>query len=55
MKLNIYVHGEIEIVKVNKFGSKIWSFSGRDIWVRPNGESSVSILEDSILLTDFEG
>ncbi|AJA47002.1 hypothetical protein CPAST_c09020 [Clostridium pasteurianum DSM 525 = ATCC 6013] len=49
------VNGEIDIIKVDKSGSKIWNFSGRDIWVRPNGESSINILRDRLLLTDFEG
>lgn len=49
------VNGEVYVIKVDKLGNKIWSFSGRDIWVRPNGESSISIQRDSLLLTDFEG
>jgi hypothetical protein len=49
------VNGEVDIIKVDKLGNKIWSFSGRDIWVRPNGESSISIQKDSLILTDFEG
>lgn len=49
------VNGEVDVIKVDKLGNKIWSFSGRDIWVRPNGESSISIQRDSLLLTDFEG
>lgn len=49
------VNGEVDIIKIDKSGNKIWSFSGRDIWVTPNGESSINILGDSILLTDFEG
>jgi len=49
------VNGEVDIIKVDKLGNKIWSFSGRDIWVRPNGESSINIQNDRLLLIDFEG
>lgn len=49
------VNGEVDIIKVDKLGNKVWEFSGRDIWVRPNGESSINIQGDRILLVDFEG
>lgn len=49
------VNGEIDIIKVNRFGNKVWDFSGRDIWVRPDGESSIKIFGNSLLLTDWEG
>ena len=49
------VNGEVDIIKVDKLGNKIWSFSGGDVWVRPDGESSISIQRDKLLLTDFEG
>lgn len=49
------INGEVDIIKVDKLGNKAWSFSGRDIWARPNGESSINIQTDSILLIDFEG
>lgn len=49
------INGEVDIIKVDKLGNRSWSFSGRDIWARPNGDSSINILGDSILLTDFQG
>lgn len=49
------VNGEVDIIKVDKLGNKIWSFSGRDVWARSNGESSINIQRDRLLLTDFEG
>lgn len=49
------INGEVDVIKVDRLGRKIWDFSGKDIWVRPNGESSVNILDDRLLLTDFEG
>jgi len=49
------INSEIDIIKVDKFGRKIWSFSGQDIWVRPNGESSIKILDEGLLLIDWEG
>lgn len=49
------VNGEVDIIKVDKLGSIVWDFSGRDIWVRPNGESSIKIVGEDLILTDFEG
>lgn len=49
------VNGEVDVIKVDKSGNKTWSFSGRDIWVRPNGESSINIQRDILSLIDFEG
>lgn len=49
------INGEVDIIKIDKLGNRVWSFSGRDIWARPSGESSINISEDSIFLTDFEG
>lgn len=49
------VNGEVDIIKVDKLGNRSWNFSGRDIWVRPDGKPSINILGDSLLLTDFQG
>lgn len=49
------INGEIDIIKVDKSGNKIWSFSGRDIWVTLNGEDALQINGDKLILTDFNG
>jgi hypothetical protein len=49
------INGEIDIIKVDKSGNKIWSFSGRDIWVTLNGEDALQINGNKLILTDFNG
>ena len=49
------VNSELDIIKINKHGIKEWSFSGRDIWVTPNGERSLIITSDKLCLTDWYG
>jgi len=48
------INGELDIIKVDNYGKKLWEFSGMDIWVRTNGESSIQIINDHLLLIDFE-
>jgi hypothetical protein len=48
------IHGEVEIVKVSRFGSIEWSFSGRDIFVSPEGNSELEIHEDIIYIRDWD-
>ncbi len=48
------INCELAIIKIDNLGNKIWSVSGRDIWVRLNGESSIKIVGDNIELVDFE-
>lgn len=48
------VHGELEISKLSKDGDVIWSFSGADIFVSPDGGDSLLITEDRIELVDWE-
>jgi len=47
------VRGETEVHRIDRNGNKLWSFGGQDIWVNLEGENEVIILEDKILLTDF--
>lgn len=49
------VRGELSIHRIDKNGNIKWHFGGRDIWVSIDGQKEVIILEDRILLTDFEG
>lgn len=49
------INGELDIIKVDKSGNKIWSFSGRDIWVTLNGEDAIQIDGNKLILTDFNG
>ena len=49
------VNGEIDVIKVDKLGNKLWSFSGRDIWVTLSGEEAIQINDNKLMLTDFNG
>lgn len=49
------VNSEVDIMYFNKDGQLRWTFSGRDIFVRPIDKSSIEILNNHILLTDFSG
>lgn len=48
------IRGELSIHRIEKNGKLKWSFRGRDIWVSIDGEKEVEILEERILLIDFE-
>lgn len=48
------VHGELEISRLNKLGEVIWSFSGYDIFVSADGQESLAIQDDRIVLIDWE-
>lgn len=52
------IHGELEIVLINKVGGIIWRFSGRDIFVLPEDKGHLnpfSIDRDYIVVYDWEG
>jgi len=48
------VHGELEVSKLNTLGEVVWSFSGCDIFVSADNESSFAIQADRIVLIDWE-
>ncbi|MGN6195819.1 MAG: hypothetical protein ACTHOB_12835 [Ginsengibacter sp.] len=47
------VHGELQVTKLDKDGSKKWEFGGADIFVSIDEEEPFIIESDGILLTDF--
>jgi hypothetical protein len=47
------VHGELQIAKLDKDGKIKWKFGGADIFVSIDNEDSFKIVNDGILLTDF--
>jgi hypothetical protein len=48
------IHGELEITAVDFVGKKIWSFSGRDIFVTQDEIDVVSFSDGKIYLKDWE-
>ena len=47
------VHGELEVAMFDEQLEKLWSFSGRDIFVRPDGTPAFSLRDGVIRLYDF--
>jgi hypothetical protein len=47
------IHGELEVTRIDKFGSIKWRFSGSDIFVTTNETDEVQLFDNYILLTDF--
>lgn len=52
-KNDFIIHGEVDITRFTIDGSVKWSFSGRDIFVSPDGEGYFNIIDDSIIAKDF--
>jgi len=48
------IHGEVNVSMLNSQGDIIWSFSGCDIFVSPDGETTFAIHDDHIALVDWE-
>lgn len=48
------IYGEIEIIMLDWNFDKVWSFSGRDIFVSPTRENAFVLGEHSIQLYDWE-
>ena len=49
------VYGEVEIARFDDSLNKLWSFSGKDIFVSNSDKKSFEISGDRIKLYDFEG
>lgn len=47
------IHGELEIIKLDKEFNKLWEFSYKDIFVNLSDEETFKIIEDKIYLTDW--
>ena len=55
-KSNYYIiYGEIEIIRLNQKFDKVWAFSGADIFVSQNGEYPFAMVDDKIMLNDWNG
>lgn len=50
---NLLIHGELKLTSIDKLGKKIWEFSGRDIFVSPDGADEVIIADKIITVTDW--
>lgn len=47
------IHGELQVVKLDKDGKIKWEFGGAEIFVSIDNEEEFKIENDGILLTDF--
>jgi outer membrane protein assembly factor BamB len=47
------VHGECEITRIDQEGKIIWQFGGMDIFITFKGYNDLIILNDCLLLTDW--
>lgn len=50
-----FVHGELSITKLTRSGQIEWQFSGRDIFVTPDGEDDFKLGDDRIVVRDWQG
>lgn len=48
------VHGELEISRLEKNGKILWQKSGADIFTTPEGDSSLQLTNDLIVVKDWE-
>ena len=49
------IHGELQIIRIDKEGNEKWNFGARDIFVTPDGKESIELLTNKIKLRDWEG
>lgn len=49
------VHGELDVVHINKNRKVEWSFSARDIFKTPDGSEIFEIIDEKIKVKDWEG
>lgn len=54
VKYGYIIYGEIEITMLDLEFNKVWSFSGRDIFVSRTNRKSFELCDNSIKLYDFE-
>ncbi len=48
------VHGELDILRIDKEGEIKWRFGGRQNWINPSGKPEVTIEGNQIRLIDFD-
>ena len=54
-KDDFIIHGELEIIRINRKGKIIWRFGARDIFVTEKGDNNFHINKDWIEVEDWEG
>lgn len=54
LESDFLVHGEMMITRINRNGSILWEFGGKDIWVARGDKKAVSIRSGHIELSDFQ-
>lgn len=52
---DLIVHGEISISRIDATGNIVWQFTGSDIFLSLDGNSTFDMYPDFIELTDFNG
>ena len=48
------VHGELDIVRIDREGNIMWRFGSRESWINTSGKLEVTIEENQIRLFDFD-
>lgn len=48
-------HGEMSVSRIDATGKILWQFSGADIFVDINGQTTFEMFDDHIALADFNG
>jgi hypothetical protein len=54
-KDDLIVHGELQILRIDKKGNIKWEFGGRDIFTTPDGKDDIKIGKDTIRVKDWNG
>ena len=54
LETDYVIHGELEIIRLDKNGKIIWQKSGRDIWVTAEGIDDFAVHKNYISATDWE-
>lgn len=54
-KDDFIIHGELEILRINRKGEVKWRFGARDIFVSQSGENNFNINKDKVEVQDWEG
>jgi len=52
---DLIVHGEVSISRIDASGNIVWQFTGSDIFLSLDGNSTFDMYPDFIELTDFNG
>ena len=52
---DILLRGELQIFRINMNGEIVWSTFGNNIWVNIDGKREMQIIDNEVVLTDFNG